>query len=448
MNIEIKDFLKQAASVRPSKRQLDWFDTEFYAFVHFSPNTYTDLEWGKGNEDPSIFNPTDLDCDEWAKAIKSAGMKGLVLTAKHHDGFCLWPSKHTEHCVRNSPFMGGNGDIVKSASEACRRGGIKFGFYLSPWDRNSKYYGTPSYNDYYRAQLKELLTQYGDIFMVWFDNACGEGTNGKKQVYEFESYIRLIREYQPDACIFNDFGPDVRWCGNEAGSARLAEWSVVPHELCHYSEPQTSGAPMKGDLSHMYATDNDMGALSNIMYAKALVFTGSEIDMSIRPGWFHHESEEPHSLERLMDTYMNSVGGNACFHLNIPPMKSGRFDPRDIARLKSLGDALHEAFSERIPAVIEKSGEIDSDTQCIYHVKLAEHRTVKYIVLSEDIAQGQRIETFVLQAKDDEGKWMSFYKGCCIGHKKICRVSLETGEFRLFVTSARDEVVLRDLAVY
>ena len=205
---------------------------------------------------------------------------------------------------------------------------------------------------------------------------------------------------------------------------------------------------MKGDLSHMYATDSDMGTLSNIIYAKGLVFAGSEINMSIRPGWFHHENEEPHPLDRLLDTYMNSVGGNTCFHLNIPPMKNGRFDPRDIARLKSLGDALREAFSKRIPTGTAKSGEMDSDTQCMYHVKLAQRQTVKYIVLSEDIAQGQRVESFVLQVKDEGGKWMPFYRGYCIGHKKICRVCLETDEFRLFVTSARDEVIMRDIAVY
>ena len=185
---DFKTFLKEAASVRPSQNQLCWFDTEFYAFVHFSPNTYTGLEWGTGQEDPVIFNPTELDCDQWVRAIQSAGMKGLILTAKHHDGFCLWPSAYTEHSVKNSPCRR---DIVKEASEACRRAGLKFGFYLSPWDRNSKLYGTPAYNDYYCCQLTELLTQYGDIFCVWFDNACGEGPNGKRQEYDFDRYIAL-----------------------------------------------------------------------------------------------------------------------------------------------------------------------------------------------------------------------------------------------------------------
>lgn len=218
-------FLKEAAQVKPSKKQLDWFEMESYAFIHFGPNTFTDREWGQGNEPESIFNPTKLNCDQWVEAIKAAGMKGMVLTAKHHDGFCLWPSKYTEHSVKNSPFKG---DVVKEAAEACRRGGIKFGFYLSPWDRNSKYYGTPEYNDYFCNQLTELLTGYGDIFYVWFDNACGEGPNGKKQVYDFPRYIELIHKYQPNAVIFNDFGPDIRWCGNEAGVAVMQSGPLSP----------------------------------------------------------------------------------------------------------------------------------------------------------------------------------------------------------------------------
>ena len=203
----MKNFLKEAVSVVPSERQLKWYDVGFYAFIHFGVNTYTDREWGLGNEPEEIFNPEKLDCDQWVRAVKAAGMKGMVLTAKHHDGFCLWPSKYTEHSVKNSPCKK---DIVKEAAEACKRGGIKFGVYLSPWDRNSKLYGTDAYNDYYCNQLTELLTEYGDLFCVWFDNACGEGPNGKKQKYDFPRYFELIRKYQPRAVIFNDHGPDIR----------------------------------------------------------------------------------------------------------------------------------------------------------------------------------------------------------------------------------------------
>ncbi len=305
-------FLQDAAHVKPSKRQTDWFDMEMYAFIHFGPNTFTDREWGGGTEDESVFNPKNLDCDQWVKAIKSAGMKGMILTAKHHDGFCLWPSKYTEHSVKNSPYQG---DVVREAEQACRRGGIKFGFYLSPWDRNSKCYGTPEYNDYFCSQLEELLTEYGDIFCVWFDNACGEGPNGKKQIYDFPRYIKLIRKYQPGAVIFNDFGPDTRWCGNEAGVARSAEWAVVPSELCCQSEVQTGPGPMAedGDLSYLYNTDQYLGAMPNILYSKGLTFTPAEINMSIRPGWFWHEDEAPHSLHKLFSTYLTSVGGKQLY---------------------------------------------------------------------------------------------------------------------------------------
>ena len=236
---DLKEFLRQAAHVTPSPRQLQWYEREFYAFVHFSPNTYTGLEWGRGDENERIFNPTELDCDQWVEAVKSAGMKGLILTAKHHDGFCLWPSRYTEHSVKNCPVKV---DVVREAAEACRRGGIAFGFYLSPWDRNSPLYGTAAYNEYYQNQLTELLTEYGDIFCVWLDGACGEGPNGRKQVYDFPGIIRLVRKYQPNAVIFQDGGPDVRWIGNESGRARRSEWAVVPHELCKLS-PQTQTGP-------------------------------------------------------------------------------------------------------------------------------------------------------------------------------------------------------------
>ena len=282
------------------------------------------------------------------EAVKAAGMKGLVLTAKHHDGFCLWPTRTTEHSVKNSPL---GRDVVKEAAEACRRGGIKFGFYLSPWDRNAPCYGTPAYNDFFCEQLTELLTGYGDIFYVWFDNACGEGPNGKKQEYDFPRYFELIRKYQPGAVIFNDFGPDVRWCGNEAGTARYAEWAVVPTELCHYAQAQTGPGPLagEGDLSYLYNTAQEIGAMSNILYSKGLAFVPAEIDMSIRPGWFWHPNEEPHSLERLFRTYLDSVGNNACFHLNIPPNREGLFDSRDVARLKEFGDLIQRELGTPLP---------------------------------------------------------------------------------------------------
>jgi alpha-L-fucosidase len=438
------DFLKAAAHVKPSARQMAWFDTEFYAFVHFTVNTYTDLEWGLGNEDEKIFNPYDLNCDEWVEAVKSAGMKGLILTAKHHDGFCLWPSKYTEHCVKNSPWKDGKGDVVGECAEACRRGGIKFGVYLSPWDRNSKYYGTDEYNDYYVNQLTELCTEYGPLFMVWFDGACGEGPNGKKQVYDFERYIATIRKYQPDACIFNDFGPDVRWCGNEGGNPRRAEWAVVPTEFCFRCEKQTDGALAEGDLSYLYNSEEQIGDLSVIQYSKALGFAGAEIDMSIRPGWFYHEKEEPHSLERLFRTYLNSCGANTSFNLNVPPMPSGRFDPRDIARLKELGKALHDAFGEekKIPVTLNR---IDTGTsaQAKIEIRLPEKKKIRFVELKENIAEGQRIESFRLLNYGG-----CVFRGYTVGHRKLCPVNVETDCVTLFVTASRDTVDMREIAVY
>ena len=215
----MNEILKTAASIKPSERQLAWQEMEFYAFIHFTVNTYTDMEWGQGDEDPAIFNPVELDANQWVEVCKAAGMKGLLLTCKHHDGFCLWPSKYTEHSVKSSPWKNGKGDIVKELSEACRKAGLKFGVYLSPWDRHEKSYGdSDKYNEYFKNQLRELLTNYGDIFCVWFDGACGEGPNGQKQVYDWDGYYSLIRELQPGAVI-SVCGPDVRWCGNEAGTA-------------------------------------------------------------------------------------------------------------------------------------------------------------------------------------------------------------------------------------
>ena len=444
---DFKTFMKQAASVRPSQRQMNWFHTEFYAFVHFSPNTYTGLEWGTGKEDPVIFNPTELDCDQWVEAIKSAGMKGMVLTAKHHDGFCLWPSAYTEHSVKNSPC---GKDIVKEAAEACRRGGIQFGFYLSPWDRNSKLYGTREYNDYYCNQLTELLTSYGDIFCVWFDSACGEGPNGMKQEYDFDRYIATIRKYQPDAVIFNDGGPDIRWCGNEAGKARHAEWAVVPSELCYRAQVQTGAGPLTGDLSYMYNVDPDAGSLANILYSKGLVFCPSEVDMSIRPGWFYHPEEQPHSLERLFHTYLNTVGGNTCFNLNIPPMPSGRFDEADVQRLRELGDLIRSSFACNLAPRASMHHEEISDTQANWILDFDEPCSLRYVTLMEDIEQGQRVENFQLRALMHDGTYRTVYQSTAVGHKKICALSdpIQTQQLIIAVTAARGSVTFSDIQLF
>ena len=444
---KLKEYIEQAGNVRPSERQLrKLHENPFYAFIHFSPNTYTGLEWGTGKEDPAIFNPTELDCDQWVEAIKSAGMTGAVITAKHHDGFCLWQTKYTEHCIRNSPYKNGNGDIVREFADACRRGGIKFGFYLSPWDRNSKYYGTSEYNDYYKNQLTELLTGYGEVFHVWFDGACGEGPNGKKQVYDYPGYIELIRKYQPGATIFNDHGPDIRWCGNESGSARYAEWAVVPKELCYLNDNvQTEAGPLEGSLDVIYNTDTDIGSLENILYSKGLVFCPSEIDMSIRPGWFYHPNEEPHSLQRLFDTYLRSVGGNTTFNLNIPPMPNGRFDDRDVQRLKELGEKIKTEFSVNLAEGAKVTAKETDFGQAAIEIKLPEQKKISYIVLRERIGQGQRIESFKIFGNNPQ---RSIFDSSTVGNMKICKVNTVSDTVTVKITAARGEPLLAPVEIY
>lgn len=453
--MEYKDFLKSAANVVPSERQLAWCDMQFYAFVHFTVNTYTDLEWGLGNEDEKIFNPAELDCDQWVEAVKSAGMKGIILTAKHHDGFCLWQTETTEHSVKNSPWKNGRGDVVRECAEACKRGGIKFGVYISPWDRNCPLYGSDAYNDFYCAQLTELLTNYGDIFEVWFDGSCGEGPNGRRQNYDFSRYIELIRKLQPNAFIFSDYGPDVRWCGNESGSSRRAEWAVVPHDLCFRAEKQTGAGPMAGTLSYMFNPAECVGDLNVIQYANGLSFCGAEIDMSIRLGWFYHENEKPHSLERLLNTYINSCGNNTSFNLNIPPMPSGKFHPDDVARLKELGDAIRSRFGEEKKVPYESSEiHVASDTQRRIRIKLPEKTKIAYVELRENLAKGQRVEMFRILAPTNEEKVFNgltedtVYEGYTIGNRKICPVSAETDVLEIQILSARDSVELKDIIVY
>lgn len=448
--MDCAEFIRAAGRVRPNENQLRFLrETPFYVFVHFSPNTFTDLEWGTGKESPGVFAPTDLDCDQWARAIKSAGATGMVLTAKHHDGFCLWPSKQTEHSVKNSPYKNGKGDIVREASEACRRHGLKFGFYLSPWDRNAKCYGTPEYNDFYRAQLTELLTGYGEIFYVWFDGACGEGPGGRKQVYEFESYIELIRKYQPKAVFFNDAG-EIRWCGNESGATGASQWSVVPGELCFLNkEVQTGPGPLAGygTPRGMYNSDPEIGALETDLYSKGLVFSPAETDMSIRPGWFWHPNEEPHSLDRLFDTYLRTVGGNTTFNLNVPPDRRGRFDERDVKRLAELGERVRGAFANEIPAKKTKIADPRYPDQPTFRLEFQNTRRVRYVTLEEHIENGQRVSSFALYV-NSHGEMRKEYPGTTIGSRRIVPLDAETDALEIRVRSSRAEVEDLTVRVY
>ncbi len=323
---ELKEFLAEASAVKPEKRQLDWFNMEMYIFCHFTVNTFTDKEWGDGTEDEKIFNPTNLDCDQWVAAAKAGGFKGIVLTAKHHDGFCLWPSKYTEHSVKNSSYKG---DVVRELSDACRRGGIKFGFYLSPWDRNSKYYGTDEYNDYFCNQLTELLTEYGDIFCVWF-----ERDHSGKQNYDWERYYSTIRKYQPNAMICN-CGPDIRWCGNHKGVGRTSEWSVVPKSLTNDASPESLVQP-------------DLGSRKKIKKADELVWFPMVMDLTMRPGWFFHDTDTPNMnvLSKAIETYFKSVGNNGTFLLDVAPSHSGKIERADLEQLVTIGAQLELEFKE------------------------------------------------------------------------------------------------------
>lgn len=297
---------------------------------------------------------------------------------------------------------------------------------------------------------------------MWFDNACGEGPNGKKQEYDFPRYFSLIRRYQPNAVIFNDFGPDVRWCGNEAGTARYAEWSVVPSELCHYSEVQTGPGPLagEGDLSYMYNTDQNIGTLSNILYSKGLVYAPAEIDTSIRPGWFWHPDEQPHSLEHLCRIYLSSVGGNAALNLNIPPNRDGLLDERDVKRLKELGDWIRTEFEHEILAEVKREG---TAMQPVYTIPLkVPYKAIRYVTLEEDIAQGQRVESFRIFVNEGSGDKHPLYQGTCVGHKKICQLAdpfadqnpltndMDGAEQTLViqVTAARGEVKMKNIRIY
>lgn len=446
---DFKRFLENAGRVKPSERQLRRLrETPFYAFFHFGPNTFTDKEWGNGQEDPAVFNPTELDCDQWVEAIKAAGMKGAVITAKHHDGFCLWQTETTAHSIKSSPYKNGKGDIVKELSDACRRAGISFGVYLSPWDRNASCYGTEEYNDLYRAQLTELLTGYGEVFHVWFDGACGEGPNGKKQVYDFQSYIELVRRYQPKATIFKDDGPDLRWCGNESGSVRSSEWAVVPYELCPFCKKQTQGALIEGSLDGIYNCDCDLGALENIACASGLCFAPSEIDMSIRPGWFYHAEEEPYSLERLFKTYLNSVGGNTTFNLNIPPMPNGKLDERDVERLKELGEKIETSFKTNLCENAKISRTDFGDYQSEYLVELGEEKEISYFEIMENIAEGQRVSSFRIVCRAD-GYWeKSIENYTTVGSRRICEKHTKCDAFKLIITSSRGRADIEKIAAY
>ncbi|MGN0636987.1 MAG: alpha-L-fucosidase [Huintestinicola sp.] len=462
---------EKLAGVHPHERQVRFQQLEFYAFIHFTVNTFTDKEWGDGTESPEIFCPEKLDAEQWVRAVSSAGMKGLILTCKHHDGFCLWQSRVTKHTVAASPWKNGRGDVVREVSDACRKYGIKFGVYLSPWDRNCPLYGQgKAYDDFFIEQLTELLTGYGDIFSVWFDGACGEGPDGKKQYYDWERYYSVIRRLQPGACI-SVCGPDIRWCGNEAGYTRAAEWSVVPEhakdsEIVSEKSQHTDDESFR--LRRVDARDADLGSRKMLENEDKLIWYPAEVNTSIRPGWFWHESENDkvRSLAELIHIYNNSVGGNATFLLNIPPTNEGLIHENDVKRLAELGEYLKKAFAENLlenAGLIADGKEISAvrnDNYDEYYIaekgSTSAELTARWefpvavgnIVLKENILCGQRVESFAVEAEQD-GEYTEIYSGTVIGYKRIVPLkNIRTRSVRIKITDSRTEPTLAFLGIY
>jgi len=431
----IVDLENKAARVAPSERQLRWQALEVQAFVHFGMNTFTGREWGEGTEDPGLFNPTDFDARQWVEAVQAAGIQGLIVTAKHHDGFCLWPSRFTGHSVKNSPWKGGRGDVVGEVAAACRKGGLKFGVYLSPWDRHEPTYGdSPRYDEHFKNQLRELLTDYGEISEVWFDGACAEGPNGKRQVYDWEGYYALIRELQPGAVI-SIMGPDARWIGNEAGVTRESEWSVIP--VVGFDDLPDEKNP--GGIAHLDAQAKDLGSMERIAaVAKQggrLIWYPGQVDVSIRPGWFYHAAEDDKvkTLDQLLEIYYTSVGGNAQLLLNIPPDKRGRIHENDARRLRELGDRLRATFAVNL-AVDSKMRKIAG---LEFEYDLGGPKLFNVALLKEDLRGGQRIEGFVFDAWDGNA-WKEVARGTTVGWKKLLRFpAVESAKVRVRLSKSR-----------
>jgi alpha-L-fucosidase len=463
------DIIRKAAEVTPSPRQLRWQELECTAFFHFGINTFTDHEWGNGQEDISQFNPAHLDARQWVRIAQAAGIRQVILTAKHHDGFCLWPSKYTKHSVQYTPWKNGKGDVVREVADACREYGMGFGVYLSPWDRNSPYYGdSAKYNEYFEHQLTELLTQYGKVDEVWFDGANGEGPNGKKQVYDFKAWYALIRRLQPSAVIAV-MGPDVRWVGTESGVGRLTEWSVLPVDA---QTQEKIAAGSQKDVTYVPAgnmMNDDLGSRSKLMGAKGLIWYPAETDVSIRPGWFYHgsEDEKVKSPSTLTDIYFSSVGRNSLLLLNIPPDKDGLLNSHDSASLLGWRQKLDSTFARNLAkgAIIQSmngqgAGHLvddrddtywttnGSDTTAAIRLMLHGEKTFDVLLLQEDIRIGQRVEQFVLEAQVN-GQWTKIAEGTTIGYKRLLRFPpVTTRAVRLQILSSRLNPVISTLGLY
>jgi len=453
----------------PSERQLAWHDLEQYAFIHFTTNTFTGKEWGYGDEDPDIFNPSELNTDQWAQTIKDAGLKGIMLTCKHHDGFCLWPSGYTEHSVKNSKWKDGKGDVVKDVRESCTKYGLKFGIYLSPWDRNRSDYGRPSYVDYYRNQLKELFTKYGPVFEMWFDLANGGdgyygGAREKRNIkipeyYDWPATIELVRGMEPGIVFFSDFGPDIRWCGNEKGYVGDPNWSMINNDSIYNG--------LMGKNKNRYL---------NHGYENGQQWIPAEVDVSIRPGWFYHPEEDSlvKTPEQLFDIYLNSVGRGANLILNIPPDQRGLLHENDVRSLQGWKRLIDEAFATNLALGSKIKADtyrgksirfaaanlIDRDQETYWatdddvfkggiELDFGRSRLLKYVLLQEYIRLGQRVRAFNVEAWKDNS-WQEVARATTIGHKRIVRLEhpVETQKLRINIDDSRACPVISNVEIY
>lgn len=447
----------------PSAAQVVWHEMELNAFVHFTTNTFTDKEWGYGDEDPSIFNPTAFNADQWVTTFKDAGFRGVILTCKHHDGFCLWPSKFTEHSVKNSPFKK---DVVKEVADACKRHGLKFGIYVSPWDRNHAQYGSPEYVQYYRNQLQELFTNYGPIFEMWFDGANGgDGFYGGKRearkinggtYYDWPTTLNLVREAEPEVIFFSDAGPGVRWVGNERGVAGETNWNTIT--------PDTLFAG-KGGIENLLNTGSENGTH----------WIPAEVDVSIRPGWFYHAKEDSmvKTPEQLVEIYLTSVGRGSTLLLNVPPDRRGLIHENDVQALTQWRALLNERFKTNLAAdakvtasavrgdskqfagenVKDNNPETywalnDSERSGTIEFSFGEQRLVQYVLLQEYIKLGQRVKSFTIEAETNDG-WKKIGAGTTIGYKRIIKVDpVEASSVRISINDAKACPVISTIELF
>lgn len=448
----------------PTEAQMAWHEMELNAFIHFTTNTFTDKEWGYGNESPAVFNPSGMDATQWVRTLKAAGFKGVILTAKHHDGFCLWPSAYTEHSVKNSPWKEGRGDVVKQLSDACRAEGLQFGVYLSPWDRNRADYGTPSYITYYRNQLRELFTGYGPVFEMWFDGANGGdgyygGANERRRIngatyYDWPGTLQMVSSIQPQVLFFSDAGPHLRWVGNERGVAGTTNWNTINNDTLYAG---------KGGIEELLNTGSEDGRK----------WIPAEVDVSIRKGWFYHASEDAavKTPEQLFDIYLTSVGRGSTLLLNVPPDRRGLFHENDVASLIGFRRLLDERFKNNLAAsatagsVRGNSHEYGADklvdgkketywatddgiTTADITIRLKAEQPVQYVLLQEYIRLGQRVRSFAVDVWKNNG-WQQVAAGTTVGYKRILRIDpVTTSQIRVRILSSRAAPVLSNVEVY